>query len=264
MRARLMAGTIAASLALLGASAAAFAATHPRPDPNALWRAYPLGTQPLATGGAPAAPTTGRPSSAPSPRRAQASSFAPGLTLMLIGAAVLCTLAVVLPVAVRRRRAPAHPIAPRAMGAPIAANGRPVNGVASAAGDVVAVRPLRSARPPAARDDEILRLAAAYADASRHGDSAPMAAVRAIVPAGTVDPAGHARRAIAAARRRGLLTSRGRGRAGGELTPKAVELLRERAAAVSAPERIEGAPAHEPAVAGLREDLPVFEYDGSA
>ena len=42
-----------------------------------------------------------------------------------------------------------------------------------------------------------------------------MAAVRAIVPPGTEDPAAYAKRIIAAARRRGLLTSHGRGTARG-------------------------------------------------
>ena len=71
----------------------------------------------------------------------------------------------------------------------------------------------------------ILWYAAAYADASQRGAPVPMAAVRAIVPPLTQDPAGYAKRMIAEARRRDLLTSHGRGRAGGELTPKALELL---------------------------------------
>ena len=42
-----------------------------------------------------------------------------------------------------------------------------------------------------------------------------MAAVRAIVPPTTKDPAAYAKRIIAEARRRGLLTSHGRGKAQG-------------------------------------------------
>jgi hypothetical protein len=45
------------------------------------------------------------------------------------------------------------------------------------------------------------------------------------VPPATQDPAAYAKRVIAEARRRGLLTSHGRGRAQGELTPKALDLL---------------------------------------
>lgn len=52
-----------------------------------------------------------------------------------------------------------------------------------------------------------------------------MAAVRAIVPPTTKDPAAYAKRIIAEARRRGPLTSHGRGEAQGELTPKALELM---------------------------------------
>jgi hypothetical protein len=279
MRARLTVGMVATLLALVGASASAAAATHPRPDPSALWREYPLGTQPLETGTAPAARTSAGRRAGHTPRATEASSFDIGLTQLLIATALLCTLAAVIPVAVRRRPGSAHPLVHRTNGSvpgrvppvrrtvalpPPARNGELMDGVVSATRDVVAARPPRPARPPAARDDEILRCAAAYAEASRRGDAAPMAAVRAIVPAGTADPAAHAKRAIAAARRRGLLTSRGRGKAGGELTPKAVELLRDRAPAVSAAEWVERAPAHEPAVARLRADLPVLEHDGSA
>jgi hypothetical protein len=52
-----------------------------------------------------------------------------------------------------------------------------------------------------------------------------MAAVRAIVPPLTQDRARYAKRIIAEARRRDLLTSHGRGKARGELTPKALELM---------------------------------------
>jgi hypothetical protein len=58
-----------------------------------------------------------------------------------------------------------------------------------------------------------------------------MAAVRAIVPPGTKDPAAYAKRIIAEARRRDLLTSHGRGTARGELTPKALDLMQLRDAA---------------------------------
>jgi hypothetical protein len=91
--------------------------------------------------------------------------------------------------------------------------------------DVVEARPARSTRPTARSDEVILWYAAAYADASQRGAPVPMAAVRAIVPPLTQDPAGYAKRMIAEARRRDLLTSHGRGRAGGELTPRGLELL---------------------------------------
>ena len=52
-----------------------------------------------------------------------------------------------------------------------------------------------------------------------------MAAVRAIAPPGTKDPAAYAKRIIAEARRRDLLTSHGRGTARGELTPKALDVI---------------------------------------
>ena len=90
--------------------------------------------------------------------------------------------------------------------------------------DVVEARPARSTRPTARPDEVILQYAAAYADASQRG-APPMAAVRAIVSPLTQDPAGYAKRIIAEARRRDLLTSHGRGRAGGELTPTALELM---------------------------------------
>ena len=87
-------------------------------------------------------------------------------------------------------------------------------------------QPARSTRPAATPDEAILRYAAAYARASERGDRAPLAAVRAIVPAITENPAGYAKRMIAEARRRDLLTSHGRGQARGELTPKALELMK--------------------------------------
>jgi hypothetical protein len=90
---------------------------------------------------------------------------------------------------------------------------------------VVDARSVHAARRTARPDEAFLRYAAAYADASERGDPAPMAAVRAVVPPVTKDPAGYAKRMIAEARRRDLLTSHGRGRARGELTPKALDLM---------------------------------------
>ena len=76
-------------------------------------------------------------------------------------------------------------------------------------------QPARPTRSTATREEMILRCAPTYAAASQGGDRAPMAAVRAIVPPTTKDPAAYAKRIIAEARRRGLLTSHGRGKAQG-------------------------------------------------
>jgi len=107
--------------------------------------------------------------------------------------------------------------------------------------DVVEARPARSTHPTA-RPDEVILLhyAAAYADASQRG-APPMAAVRAIVSPLTQDPAGYAKRIIAEARRRDLLTSHGRGRAGGELTPRALELMNRSTANRTHPAQSRGA-----------------------
>jgi hypothetical protein len=95
----------------------------------------------------------------------------------------------------------------------------------SARRELIDAQPARPTRSTATRDETIVRYAAAYAAASQRGDRAPMAAVRAIVPPTTKDPAGYAKRIIAEARRRDLLTSHGRGKAQGELTPKALDLM---------------------------------------
>lgn len=82
--------------------------------------------------------------------------------------------------------------------------------------------------PPPADDEEILRYARAYAEAFQRGDRAPMAAVVAIVPLNSRNPDAYAKKAIHQARHeRGLLTSYGQGKAGGELTPKAKALLKK-------------------------------------
>jgi hypothetical protein len=74
-------------------------------------------------------------------------------------------------------------------------------------------------------DRVLVRYAAAYAAACREGNPAPILAVTALVSPTTDDPAAHSTRMIAEARRRGLLTSPGRGNRGGELTERANALL---------------------------------------
>ena len=84
-------------------------------------------------------------------------------------------------------------------------------------------RPSHPADPHAGRDDRPLRrricsrvtAGRASADGGRQGHRPP----------GTKDPAAYAKRIIAEARRRDLLTSHGRGTARGELTPKALDVM---------------------------------------
>jgi hypothetical protein len=79
-------------------------------------------------------------------------------------------------------------------------------------------------------DRALVRYAAAYAEACREGNPAPILAVTALVPP-TTDDAAYSRRMIAEARRRDLLTSPGRGERGGELTVRGKALLADSAPA---------------------------------
>jgi hypothetical protein len=79
----------------------------------------------------------------------------------------------------------------------------------------------------AASDLELARYAAAYTAACRSGNPAPILAVSAVAGPTTEDPAGYSQRLIAEARRRGLLTGDGGGKAGGELTAQSKVLLRK-------------------------------------
>jgi len=85
--------------------------------------------------------------------------------------------------------------------------------------------PVAGTPPSAASDLELARYAATYAAACRSGNPAPILAVSAVAPT-TEDPAGYSKRLIAEARRRGLLTSYGGGKPGGELTAQSKILLR--------------------------------------
>lgn len=89
--------------------------------------------------------------------------------------------------------------------------------------------PLTGRAPAEASDVEVARYAATYAAACRAGNPAPVIAVTAIVPPTTEDPAAYSKRMIAEARRRGLLTSHGRGKPGGQLTARSKRLLRQSA-----------------------------------
>jgi hypothetical protein len=91
--------------------------------------------------------------------------------------------------------------------------------------------PRRSAATSASEglDRALARYAATYAAACREGNPAPILAVSALVSPATADAAAHSKRMIAEARRRGLLTSAGRGKQGGELTPRGKALLQESA-----------------------------------
>jgi hypothetical protein len=324
MHTRRLIWLLPALLALVGAPGSALAETHRPTNPNPLWRAYPLGTQLLAKSTGPGSARGGQ-HSKPGPRSAAQNTFRVGFTQILVGTAVLCTFAALIPTAVRRRRSSSRRIAarvnrgrtspprdstpaslewgaakarrqqvaraarsPSATSQPVALAGRrpdSAHPIASprrlrfagedlsesaaltsrrpdathapasprrlrfaeedlrladspatsreesigadlpAIPDMVEARPARSTRPRARPDEAILHYAAAYADASQRGAPVPMAAVRAIVSPLTHDPAGYAKRMIAEARRRDLLTSHGRGRAGGELTPRALELM---------------------------------------
>ena len=316
MRTRRLIWLLATSLALVGTPGSARAQIHRPANPNSLWRAYPLGTQPLAKSGTAPGPARLGQHSKPGLRSTRQNTFRVAYTQILVGTAVLGTFAAVIPIVVWRRRSQPHHIPARvtrrrappphayattrvehaAAGAPqqqshgvkrslsaasqpaqlstrrFAADNTPtrldrppihpfmfpsreqlealprkelfemararrtfevywmsredlVEALMPAKRELTESHPTRSARPTATPDEEILPFAAAYADASQRGDSAPMAAVRAIVPPITTEPAGYARRMIAQARRRGLLTSHGRGKACGELTAKALKLM---------------------------------------
>ena len=80
---------------------------------------------------------------------------------------------------------------------------------------------------PLASDQELVPYAAAYAAAARSGNPAPILAATALVPPTTDEPAAHVERMVAEARHRGLLTSHGPGKPGGELTARARALLRD-------------------------------------
>ena len=245
VRARGAVWLLAISLALVGmpASAVAGSGHHPTPDPRSLWRAYPLGKQPLAksTGtGLVATGITKHPD--PTARSADGDALPIGFPQVLAAAALVCILAAMLPIAVRRGRSRRPRVvagvatAPtrRASNTRVIARQELIEPLRSARRELIDAQPDRPARSTATRDETIVRYAAAYAAASQRGDRAPMAAVRAIVPPTTKDPAGYAKRIIAEARRRDLLTSHGRGKAQGELTPKALDLM-ERTSVTVAP-----------------------------
>lgn len=219
---------LAISPALLGMPATALAARghHPAPDPRRLWRVYPLGTQRLATSPGTGPGSTGiNKHSDPIAPPATGDALPISLPEMLAVAALLSVLAAMVPIAVRRRgsRPPrvAHVMPREDLTEPLR----------SARRELIDARPAPPTRPTPTREETIVRYAAAYAAASQRGERAPMAAVRAIVPPGTKDPAAYAKRIIAEARRRDLLTSHGRGTARGELTPKALDLMQLRDAA---------------------------------
>jgi hypothetical protein len=87
--------------------------------------------------------------------------------------------------------------------------------------------PVAGTPASAASDLELARYAAAYTAACRSGNPAPILAVSAVAGPTTEDAAGYSKRLIAEARRRGLLTSDGGGKAGGELTAQSKILLRK-------------------------------------
>jgi hypothetical protein len=74
-------------------------------------------------------------------------------------------------------------------------------------------------------DRALVRYAAAYAAACREGNPEPILAVTAVVSPTSADAAAHSERMIAEARRRGLLTTAGKGQRGGELTARGEALL---------------------------------------
>lgn len=235
---------LAISLALVGMPASALAdrGHHPAPDPRPLWRVYPLGTQPLARSSGTGPVATGiKAHSNPVARSANGDTLPIGFPEMLAVAALFCILAAMVPIAVRRgwsrppRAAAGVALAatPRASNTGLVTGYELIEPLRSARRELIDPQPARPTRSTAARDEAIVGYAAAYAAASQRGDRAPMAAVRAIVPPTTKDPAGYAKRIIAEARRRDLLTSHGRGKAQGELTPKALHLMERSSVAVA-------------------------------
>jgi hypothetical protein len=235
---------LAISLALVGmpASAVAGSGHHPTPDPRALWRVYPLGKQPLAKSTGTGNVASGiKEHSDPTGRSANGDALPIGFPQVLAAAALFCILAATLPIAVRRGRSRpprvvagvATAAARRSSNTRVIAGQELIEPLRSARRELIDAQPARPTRSTATRDETIVRYAAAYAAASQRGDRAPMAAVRAIVPPTTKDPAGYAKRIIAEARRRDLLTSHGRGKAQGELTPKALDLMERTSVAVA-------------------------------
>lgn len=229
-----LAAAISLALVAMPASAVADRDHHPTPDPRPLWRVYPLGSRPLAKSTETSPIATGtKEDSTPIARSAKGDTLPIGFAQALAGTALLCMLVAIVPIAVRRGR----PRSPRVAAGVTGATTRPasnskvmareklIDPLRSARRELIDPQPARPTHSSATREEAILRCAATYAAASQRGDRAPMAAVRAIVPPTTKDPAACAKRIIAEARRRGLLTSHGRGKAQGELTPKALDLM---------------------------------------
>ena len=88
-------------------------------------------------------------------------------------------------------------------------------------------RPRKPGKPgPAPTPDaEVMRFVVAWDEACKRGDRNPTAALEKIAPKGSKNPTAYANMMKRKARERGLLTSPGQGRTGGELTPKARALL---------------------------------------
>jgi hypothetical protein len=238
MRARVLIWLLTISLGLAGTPGSALADSDHHANPNPLWRVYPLGTQPLAKGETPPATPGTRQHSKPAAISTSENTSLIGFTQILVGTALLCTLATMTPIAVQRRRSQSRQIAAGVVnrGAFIVMSREGViEAPVPAKREPTEPQPARSARTTATPDEAILQYAAAYARASQRGDQAPMAAVRAIIPPITKNPAAYAKRTIAEARRRDLLTSHGRGKARGELTPKALELMKHSAASRGRP-----------------------------
>jgi hypothetical protein len=236
VRARGPCWLLAISLALVAmpASAVADRGHHPTPDPRRLWRVYPLGSRPLAQATETGPIATGiTDHSNPNAGSANGDTLPIGFAQLLAGTALFCLLVTMVPIAVRRGRPRSRRVAAGVTGATtrrasnirVTAREELIDPLRSARRELIDSQPARPTRSTATLEEAILRCAATYAAASQRGDRAPMAAVRAIVPPTTKDPAAYAKRTIAEARRRGLLTSHGRGKAQGELTPKALDLM---------------------------------------
>ena len=222
------------ALVAMPGSAVADRSHHPTPDPRPLWRVYPLGSQPLAKSPETGPIATGiKGRSNPIARSANGDALPIGFAQILAGTALLCMLVAMVPIALRQGRSRSPRVAAGVTGATtrrasdikVVARDELIDPLRSARRELIDSQPAHPTRSTATRAEAILHCAAAYAAASQRGDRAPMAAVRAIVPPATKDPAAYAKRIIAEARRRGLLTSHGRGKAGGELTPKALDLM---------------------------------------
>jgi len=199
------------------------AAENPQTGVKRLWSQFPLGPQLRTharthTRRQPPPPST----SAQSDRAATSSRTNPSgsqerrYPRPWMAALIASALAIAIAVLAWLRRPPSTPT-PRARGEPPPHEIRGLQEREPAAG----------IESSGASDRELVHYAAVYAAACRAGNPAPILAVAATVSPTTGESGAYSSQMVAEARRRGLLTSHGDGKPGGELTARAKALLSE-------------------------------------